>query len=224
MKNLLLLLLLLLPAAASAAPPAGDQDDPAAWLKAAINRDWTARVEESGYVVFSSPNYALPFNQGCVIHRLHFRIHDGRPMLGDMVAEDRYFAFASGDGCAAVDASRFFGIEPNNDVFSLLDFARRLKAGPKSGRDRLPDGALAMLSPCFSPEGIGTTQIVRAHSWRPKDSRRDQYQVTLTCAALPDQAEIVALGARDQEAITWKAGVLEHVTVDLAVPTDAKSQ
>lgn len=224
--NTLLLSLLLslpLPASARAAAPVGENNNPAAWLESVIDRDWVARAADQGSVVVASPSYAMPFDQGCVIHQLYFRNHGGRPSLGDMVAQDLYFAFASGDACASVEPARFFGIEPGNDVFALLDFSRRLKEGPRSGRDRLPDGAFARLSQCFSTEAIGTTRIVRAHSWRPQGSRRDQYQLTLTCAALPDQ-DVVAIGARDQEAITWKVAALDQVKVDLAPPAEASGR
>jgi hypothetical protein len=104
------------------------------------------------------------------------------------------------------------------DVFGLLDFARRLKDGPKRGRDRLSDAALAKLSRCFPADARGTTRVVRAHSWRPEGSLRYQYQVRLICEALGDREEIVVTGARGEEAIRWQAGVQDSVTVDPVAP------
>jgi|GEM_PF-1662115 len=220
--SLLLSLLVLLPAAVRAAPPVDAQDDPAAWVKSAIDRDWVARVGDFGTVVVSSPIYAMPFDQGCVIHEIAFLSDGKRPSLGRMVAADRYFVFAAGDACAAADPAQFFGIEPANDVFGLLDFARRLKSGPKAGRDRVSDDVFATVSQCFTPEAMRTTRVMRAHSWRPEGSRRDQYQVTLMCKALEDEGDLIAIGARDQDAIAWKVGTLVQTTVDEAVPTERR--
>jgi hypothetical protein len=218
MKTPLLASLLLLPVVAGLAPQVQAQGDPAGWVKSAIERDWVARVDpNSASVVVTSPSYAMPFDQGCVIHRLFFPSGDGRPSLGNMVAQDLYFVFASGDACASAEPGQFFGIEPGNDLFSLLDFARRLKNGPKLGRDRVLDGALAKVSQCFAPEAMATTRIVRAHSWREQGSRRDQYQVTLLCEALEDQGDVVAIGARGQDAITWQVATLDQVVIDQPV-------
>jgi hypothetical protein len=216
-KALLFLVLLSLQATARAQAPDGSED-PAVAVNSAIARDWVARADASGTVVLTSPGYAMPFGQGCVIHRLYFRGHDGRPSLGDMIPQDLYFVFASGDACASVDPARYFDIEPHNDVFGLLDFARRLKDGPKRGRDRLSDAALAKLSRCFPADARGTTRVVRAHSWRPEGSLRYQYQVRLICEALGDREEIVVTGARGEEAIRWQAGVQDSVTVDPVAP------
>lgn len=220
--SLLLSLLVLLPAAVRAAPPIDAQGDPAAWVKSAIDRDWVARAGDFGSVVVSSPIYAMPFGQGCVIHEIAFLSDGGRPSLGQMVAADRYFVFAAGDACASADPTHFFGIEPGNDVFGLLDFARRLKSGPKAGRDRVSDGAFAKMSQCFTPEAMRTTRVMRAHSWRPEGGRRDQYQVTLSCKALENEGDLIAIGARGQDAIAWKVGTLIHTTVDEAVPTERR--
>jgi hypothetical protein len=223
--SLQIALLLLLPAVLSVAPAITAQDDPASWVKSAIERDWVARDDpDSASIVVASPSYAMPFDQGCVIHRLFFPTTGGRPSLGNMVVDDLYFAFASGDACASVDPARFFAIEPANDVFSLLEFARRLKNGPKSGRDRVLDGALERVSQCFAPEAMRTTRIVRAHSWREERSRRDRYRVTLFCESLENQGDVVAIGSRDQDAILWQVTTLDHVVVDEVAPTKASGQ
>lgn len=219
MKTLLTLLLLTLHAPLIAAATPGEQADPTVWLKSAIDHDWTARAGDFGSVVVTSPSYAMPFNQGCVIHELAFLSDGGRPSLGHMVANDLYFVFASGDACASADPEQFFDIEPANDVVALLDFAKRLKGGPRPGKDRIPDAELEKVSKCFAPEAMTSTRIVHAHSWNQKGiGRDDRYQVTLNCKALEDQGDIVALGVRDQDAITWKFVVLNHVTVDQAPP------
>jgi hypothetical protein len=225
MKTPLLALLLSLPAVAGVAPLVHAQDDPASWVKSAIERDWVARDDpDSASIVVASPSYAMRFDQGCVIHRLFFPTTDGRPSLGHMVADDMYFVFASGDACASVDPRHFFSIEPANDVFSLLEFAGRLKGGPRSGRDRVLDGALERVSQCFAPDAMDTTRIVRAHSWREKGSRRDRYQVTLFCEALESQGDVVAIGSREQDAILWQVTTLDHVVVDQIAPTKASDQ
>lgn len=225
MKTLLLPLLLTLPVPSIAAAPPGEHDNPAVRLKSAIDRDWVARSGDFGSVVLTSPSYAMPFNQGCVIHELSFLSAGGRPSLGDMVANDLYFVFASGDACASVNPALFFSIEPANDVFALLDFAKHLKSGPRPGKDRIPDGELARLSQCFAPEEMVTTRIVRAHSWKQEGiGRDDRYQVTLNCKALEDQGEIVALGARGLDAVAWELRSWGQVGVDLAAPTEAEGQ
>ncbi len=217
MKTLLTLLLLTLPAPLMAAAPLGEKHDSAIWLKSVIDHDWEAREGDFGSVVVTSPSYAMPFNRGCVIHELAFLSDGGRPSLGHMVANDRYFVFASGDACTSANPAQFFDIEPANDVDALLDFAKRLKSGPRSGQDRIADAELAKVSACFTTEAMTTTRILRARSWKQKGiGRDDRYQVTLHCKALEDQGDIVALGARDQDSITWKLDVLDKATIEPA--------
>lgn len=195
--------------------PAGGHDNAATWVKSAIDDGWVARAGDSGSVVVTSPGYAMPFNQGCVIHELTFLDEGGRPSLGQMVANDLYFVFASGDACASANREQYFDIEPANDVVALLDFARRLKGGPRPGKDRIADGDLARVSQCFASEAMATTRIVRAHSWRQKGiGRDDRYQVTVGCKALEDQGDILVSGARDQDAVTWKTGELDRTAID----------
>jgi hypothetical protein len=207
------LLMLAVSSASAASPPLDAQGDPATAVKAAIDRDWVARVTERGDVQVTSPIYAMPYGQGCVIHRLYFLGDGTRPSLGHMVVNDQYFVFASGDACATVDPGRFFSIEPGNDVSSLLDFARRLQGGPRPGKDRVSGGSLDQASRCFTPEAMATTNVRSAISWRPEGGRRDQYKVALTCASLKDQEELVATGSRGDDAIAWKVGVPEYLTV-----------
>jgi hypothetical protein len=203
--------------AQEAAP--SENESPAARLKSAIDRDWVARAGDFGSVEVTSPSYAMRNKQGCVIHSLFFPGYNGQPAPGDMLSEDRYFVFASGDECASVNPELFFGIEPANDVPALLDFGKRLKDGPRPGKDQIADGDLAKLSPCFAPEAMATTRIARAHSWRQEGSGRDdRYQVTLSCKALEEHGEIVALGARGQDAVTWALKAWGEVTVDLPAP------
>lgn len=199
--------------------PSGEPSSPAALLKAAIDRDWTARAGDFGSVEVTSPSYAMRYKQGCVIHNLFFPGYNGQPAPGDMLSEDRYFVFASGDECASVNPELFFGIEPANDVPALLDFGKRLKGGPRPGKDQIADGDLAKLSPCFAPEAMATTRIMRAHSWKQEGGGRDdRYQVTLSCKALEDRGEILALGVRGQDAVTWALKPWGEVAVDLPVP------
>jgi hypothetical protein len=202
--SLLLALALSFPTACAAASPNQEHDDPAARIKTAIERDWTASVNaSSGDVVVTSPIYAMPFNQGCVIHQLFFLNSGGRPSLARMVAADRYFVFASGEACAAVDQTLFFEIEPGNDVFGLLDFARRLQGGPRMDRDTLSKDALALVPGCFLPEAMRTTRIARATSYRVSGARREEYKVVLACDALQDGKEIYAIGSYQKDAVTW---------------------
>lgn len=216
MKTLLTLLLLTLSAPSMAAAPGGGHDDPAIRLKSAIDRDWVAKAGDFGSVVVTSPAYAMPYQQGCVIHELYFPGGAGGPSPGHMLANDRYFVFASGDACASADPGQFFAIEPANDVAALLDFAKRLKDGPRPGQDRLPKGGLGKVSACFAPEAMASTRIARAHSWKQGGSGRDdRYQVTLHCKALEDQGEIVALGVRGQDAVDWRLRPWGQVGVDL---------
>lgn len=199
-----LAVLLALPASAGETPSAAPPADPAAAIQSAIARDWIATVDESGSVVVTSPAYPMRHGQGCVIHRLYFPAYERQPALGDLITEDRYHVFASGEACGSVAPELFFTIEPGNDVVALLDFGRRLKSGPRDGRDRLPDSLLPRIAPCFAPAAMATTRIARAHAWRPEGSRRDRYQATLECKALADEGQIVATGTRDEEAVTWE--------------------
>ena len=220
MKSLLTLLLLMLPVQSNAAASPATQDDPAAQIKSTINRDWVAHAGDFGNVVVTSPSYAMPFNQGCVIHELAFLGNDGRPSLGNMVANDLYYVFAQGDACATIDVTHFFDIEPANDVSALLDFGKRLKGGPRPGKDRIPDADLARVVDCFTPDAMASTRIVRAHSWNQKGSGRDdRYQVTLRCEAVDETGEIVASGVRDQDAIDWTLRPWGSVTVEVPAPT-----
>ncbi|TXH48359.1 MAG: hypothetical protein E6Q87_06230 [Cellvibrionales bacterium] len=209
MKRLLLLLSLLTSSLAAAA-----QDTPAARIKTAIERDWIAR-SDSGGVEVSSPSYPLPYNQGCVIHSLYFPTVATGPMPGHMVSQDRYFVFAAEDACASTDPAQFFGIEPGNDTFALLDFAKRLKDGPRAGTDKMSDADRVRIAPCFTPEALAGTRINHAHSWRENGTgRHDRYQVTLRCKAQEDNGEIVTLGVRGQEAVTWAFKPWGEITVD----------
>lgn len=199
-QSILLLLAILLSTTTAAADA---NDTPAAQIKAAIDRDWIARGD-SGGVEITSPSYALPYKQGCVIHSLYFPTVATGPMPGHMVSQDRYFVFAADEACASADPAQFFGIEPGNDTFALLDFAKRLKDGPRAGTDKISDADRARIAPCFTPETMAGTRIVRAHSWRENGTgRHDRYQVTLRCKAQEDNGEMVALGVRGQEAVTW---------------------
>ncbi len=183
-------------------------------IKAAINRDWIARGD-SGGVEITSPSYALPYKQGCVIHSLYFPTVATGPMPGHMVSQDRYFAFAAEDACASADPAQFFGIEPGNDTFALLDFAKRLKNGPRAGKDTISDADRTRIAPCFAPETLADTRINHAHSWRGNGTgRHDRYQVTLRCKAQEDNGEIVALGVRGHEAVTWAFKPWGEITVD----------
>ena len=187
---------------------------PAAQIKAAIERDWIARGD-SGGVEVTSPSYPLPYKQGCVIHSLYFPTVATGPMPGHMVSQDRYFVFAAEEACATADPAQFFGIEPGNDTFALLDFAKRLKDGPRAGKDKISEADRARIAPCFTPEAMAGTRIVRAHSWRESGTGRDdRYQVTLRCTAQEDNGEIVALGIRGQEAVTWAFKLWGEITVD----------
>lgn len=189
-------------------------DTPAAQIKAAIERDWVARGD-SGGVEVSSPSYPMPYKQGCVIHSLYFPTVATGPMPGHMVSQDRYFVFAAEDACASAEPAQFFGIEPGNDTFALLDFAKRLKDGPRAGTDKISEADRARIAPCFAPEAMIGTRIVRAHSWRESGTGRDdRYQVTLRCKALEDNGEIVALGVRGQEAVTWAFKPWGEITVE----------
>lgn len=205
-------------AASPAAEPApAEASDPAARVKAAITDDWTARTEAHA-VVLTSPVYAMPFGRGCVIHRLYFMQHEGQPSLGDMIVDDRYYVFASGEACAGVDPGLFFSIEPGNDVEGLLDFGRGLKSGPRPGTDRVPAGVLARIAPCFAAEAIAGTRIVRAHSWRSEREQRERYQATIACKALEDEGEIVATGLRGGDAVEWAWKPWGREAVDQPAP------
>lgn len=206
------LLLLLLAHPALAADP--KQED-AAQIKAAIERDWTARGD-SGGVEITSPSYPMPYGQGCVIHSLYFPNAGTGPAMGHMVTHERYFVFATGQACATADPAQFFHIEPGNETAELLEFAKQLKNGPRPGMDRGAADELAKISPCFTPEAMATTRIVRAHSWGQQgDGRHDRYQVRLRCKALEEQGEIVALGVRSQDAVSWKFAPWGQAAVDL---------
>lgn len=209
------ILLLLLSLSASGIVVAADET-PAARIKSAIDRDWLAKPGDFGSVVVTSPSYAMPFNQGCVIHELAFLSVNDQASLGQMVSTDRYFVFDAGDACATADPLQFFSIEPANDTAALLDFSKRLKSGPRPAVDKITDADRARISPCFTPEAMATTRIVRAHSWRQNGSGRDdRYQVTLHCKAVDEAGEIAALGIRDQDAITWAFKPWGEVSVDL---------
>ena len=192
-------------------------DTPAAQIKAAIDRDWVARGD-SGGVEVSSPSYPLPYKHGCVIHSLYFPTVATGPMPGHMVSQDRYFVFAAEDTCATADSAQFFTIEPGNDTYALLDFGKRLKDGPRAGTDKISEADRARIAPCFTLEAMAGTRIVRAHSWREKGTgRHDRYQVMLRCKALEGNGEIVALGVRGQEAVTWAFKPWGEITVDQPV-------
>lgn len=203
-------------------PDAAVDDTPAARIKDAIARDWTARGD-SGGVEVSSPSYPMPYQRGCVIHSLYFPTVATGPIPGHMVSQDRYFVFAAGEGCANADSAQFFTIEPGNDTFALLDFAKQLKDGPRVGTDRISDADRARIAPCFEPEALAGTRISRAHSWREQGPGRDnRYQVVLRCQAVDEIGEIVALGVRDQDSIAWVFKPWGEITVELPLP--AKSQ
>lgn len=207
-------LLLLSTALISNAAAADANNTPAARIKAAIDRDWIARGD-SGGVEVTTPSYPLPYKQGCVIHSLYFPTVATGPMPGHMVSQDRYFVFAAEDACASADPAQFFGIEPGNDTFALLDFAKRLKDGPRAGKDKISEADRARIAPCFAPGALANTRIVRAHSWRENGTGRDdRYQVTLRCKAQEDNGEIVALGVRGQEAVTWAFKPWGEITAD----------
>jgi hypothetical protein len=215
MKTPLILFLLTLPAPLAALTPPGEPDNPAAKIKSAIVRDWTAR-SDSGGVEVSSPSYPMPYKRGCVIHSLYFPTVATGPMPGHMISQDRYFVFAIDEACANADHTQFFGIEPANDTFALLDFGKRLKDGPRPGKDRIAEADRMRISPCFAPDAMANTRIVRAHSWRHKGSGHDdRYQATLHCKAVDDAGEIVALGIRDQDVITWVFKPWGEVRADL---------
>lgn len=216
MNSLLLLLTLMLSAPLAALTPPSETDNPAARIKSAIDRDWVAKPGDFGSVVVTSPSYAMPFNQGCVIHELAFLSVNGQASLGQMVSTDRYFVFDAGDGCATANPLQFFSIEPANDTAALLDFSKRLKSGPRPAVDKITDADRARISPCFTPEAMATTRIVRAHSWRQNGSGRDdRYQATLHCKAIDEQGEIIVLGIRDQDTIHWTLKPWGEVSVDL---------
>lgn len=208
MKVLLLLLAL------SASGLAAANDTAAAQIKDAIARDWVARGD-SGGVEVSSPSYPMPYQRGCVIHSLYFPTVATGPMPGHMVSQDRYFVFATDAACAGADPTQFFTIEPANDTVALLDFAKQLKDGPRAGTDKISDADRARIAPCFAPEALAGTRISRAHSWREKGTGRDdRYQVVLRCKAVDEAGEIIALGVRDQKAITWVFKPWGEITVD----------
>ena len=216
MNSLLLLLTLTLSAPLAALTPPSETDNPAARIKSAIDRDWVAKPGDFGSVVVTSPSYAMPFNQGCVIHELAFLSVNDQASLGQMVSTDRYFVFDAGDGCATANPLQFFSIEPANDTAALLDFSKRLKSGPRPAVDKITDADRARISPCFTPEAMATTRIVRAHSWRQNGSGRDdRYQATLHCKAIDEQGEIIVLGIRDQDTIHWTLKPWGEVSVDL---------
>ena len=223
MNSLLLLLTLTLSAPLAALTPPSETDNPAARIKSAIDRDWVAKPGDFGSVVVTSPSYAMPFNQGCVIHELAFLSVNGQASLGQMVSTDRYFVFDAGDGCATANPLQFFSIEPANDTAALLDFSKRLKSGPRPAVDKITDADRARISPCFTPEAMATTRIVRAHSWRQNGSGRDdRYQATLHCKAIDEQGEIIVLGIRDQDTIHWTLKPWGEVSVDLPTSREVK--
>jgi hypothetical protein len=222
MNSLLFLLTLSLSAPLAALTPLGEPDNPAARIKSAIDRDWVAKPGDFGSVVVTSPSYAMPFNQGCVIHQLAFLSVNGKASLGQMVSTDQYFVFAAGDTCAAADPALFFSIEPANDTAALLDFSKRLKSGPRPEVDKITDADRARISPCFTTEAMLSTRIVRAHSWRGKGAgQHDTYQVTLRCKAQEENGEIVAFGFRGLEAVTWRFKPWGETTVDVPVANPA---
>ena len=209
MKILVLLLSL-----SAAGLVAATDDTTAARIKDTISRDWVAR-SDSGGVEVSSASYPMPYKRGCVIHTLYFPTVATGPMPGHMVSQDRYFVFATDAACAGADPTQFFTIEPANDTVALLDFAKQLKDGPRAGTDKISDADRARIAPCFAPEALAGTRISRAHSWREKGTGRDdRYQVVLRCKAVDETGEIVALGVRDQQAITWVIKPWGEITVD----------
>jgi hypothetical protein len=219
MNSLLLLLTLTLSAPLAALTPPSETDNPAARIKAAIDSDWVAKPGDFGSVVVASPSYAMPFNQGCVIHELAFLSVNGQPSLGQMMSTDRYFVFAAGDACANVNPALFFSIEPGNDTVALLDFSKRLKTGPRPAKDKISAVDYVRIAPCFAPDAMANTRIVRAHSWREKaNGRDDRYQVTLHCKHVDDAGEIIALGVRDQDAISWVFKAWGEISVDVPTP------
>jgi len=214
MKAMPALLLLLMTTAAFAAS-AETTPDAAAQIKSAIDQDWVARADKGGVEV-SSPSYPMPYKRGCVIHSLYFPTVATGPMPGHMVSQDRYYVFAIDDACANADPAQFFSIEPGNDTFALLDFAKQLKDGPQPGKDKISEADRARIAPCFAPEALAGTRISHAHSWREKGTgRHDRYQVILHCKAIDEQGEIVALGSRNQNAVTWVLKPWGEVSVDL---------
>jgi hypothetical protein len=222
MKTQLALLLLALSAPSAALTAPSEPDNPVARIKSAIDRDWVAKPGDFGSVVVASPSYAMPFNQGCVIHQLAFLSVNGKASLGEMVSTDQYFVFAAGDACATVDPALFFSIEPGNDKMALLDFSKRLKSGPRPGKDKMSDADYARISPCFTTEAMPSTRIVRAHSWRRNGAgQHDTYQTTLRCKAQEQNGEIVAFGFRGLEAVTWRFKPWGETTVDVPVANPA---
>ncbi len=144
--SLLLALALSIPAAWAAAAADTAQDDPAAWIKSAIERDWVASVNpNSGDVEVRSPIYPMRFSQGCVIHRLFFLPINGRPALDGMVAVDNYYAFAADQACATVDPAHFFEIHAGiaNTQQSAME-SSRLRGAARFHLRRLP-AALPMV-------------------------------------------------------------------------------
>jgi hypothetical protein len=63
---------------------------------------------------------------------------------------------------------------------------------------------------------MANTRVARAHSWREKGTGRDdRYQVVLNCKTIDEQGEIIALGIRGQDAISWTFKPWGEVSVDL---------
>jgi hypothetical protein len=210
--SLLLALALSLPTAGSATAAGEARDDPAQWMKDAIARDWKASANpRSGDLELASPIYPMRFNQGCVIHRLTFLADDGRPALDHLVATDNYFAFAVGEACATADPAHFFEIHAGSDTFGVMDFARRLKAGPQPGRDSLSRDARARLPACFLPDAMRSTRITRASSRRVGGAQREEFMVVLACDGLKDGEEIYATGSYRDDAVHWEIGSLVRV-------------
>lgn len=210
----LLALLLSLPLSIPAMPaddvPGMDKGDAAAMAKAAIAHDWTATVLPGGRdVELRSPIYPMAFGQGCVIHRLYFLGDLAGPSMAQLVTDDLYHAFATGDACATVPPAHFFGIEPGNDVAGLLDLARRLAAGPQPGRDTLTRAAQARVPACFTPDARATTRITRAVSHR--EGGGEVFTVALACDHLRDGEEIHARGTRNSDRVRWDIGSLTTV-------------
>lgn len=192
---------------------AGDvPTDPAKMVRQAIQRDWSVRDERTGgYVVVTSPIYPMAFGRGCILHKLFFLDGPEGPSMARMVAEDRYYTFAGGEACAAIEPARFFGIEPGNDVEGLLDLAGRIKAGPQAGRDSFGRDAQARVAACFTPEAMASTRVTRAVSRRVGGVRGEEYRVALECASLRDGEELHATSSRKDASVHWDIGTLTTV-------------
>lgn len=159
-----------------------------------ITSDWTTEYHQvTGAFRMVSPAYSM--DGACVITIIDVpSTRDGRPNFPLLTVEREILVGPERIDCSAVNRADFATIHRDPPLPPIVDFMRRVVAGPDAG-SRVADGTdPEQVARCMAWPWGGRARVVSVGQPIIDNEDMDQFSATIHCAELPEGHRIVARG------------------------------